>query len=56
MLSLELFIFIVSVILEVSLLLLLGSIFKKLILFTESEYKLSQKDNQTLGWNDKLSS
>lgn len=56
MLSIELFIFILSVILEVSLLLLLGSMLKKLNLFSKSEYKSSQKDIRTFYWKDKLSS
>lgn len=56
MLSMELFIFILLVILEVSLFFLLGSMLKKLNLFSKSEYKSSQKNNQTLEWKNKLSS
>lgn len=56
MLSIELFIFIVLVILEISLFFLLDSIIKKLNLFSESQSKPSQKEKQTFHWKNKLSS
>ncbi len=56
MLSIELFIFIILVVLEVSLLYLLSTMLKKLNLFSKSSYKPFQKDDHTFKWKDKLSS
>ncbi len=56
MLSIHFFVYIFLILLEMSLLILLGTILKKFSLFSKSEYKPAKKTNRSVYWRDKLSS